>query len=139
MKLSSCIIAIGIICLAGLAHANQCHRLEFLLQMQEHSICEVTCSKGKPSSIGSRDFYVDQDNTQGPSCKVSLCRVIDNGPYAPSTLIHVSKIHIQQNVCILKAGNIHVSLIDGKQPVYTAKEGNFSHSRSGEISVTGFQ
>jgi hypothetical protein len=137
MRLATIISILVILASSTSAYANDCHFLDLYAFIKDYRIGDVFCSKGKLMGKATNDLFVQQIGGEGPSCDVTF---IQNSaaPFG-NNWVEVSKIHIQQNLCALKAGNIHVSHLSGKVPTYTTKEGSFSHSRSGNITITGFK
>ncbi len=130
MRLATIITILVILASSVLAHADdQCHLLQLSLSAGDSQIGSVKCSKGKIHSREPFFFLVEQSGGKGPSCDMTFVQ------YG----FEVSKIHIQQNLCALKAGDIHVSHLSGRVPIVTIEEGSFSRNRRGAISITGFR
>ena len=129
-----------LLCICGFAnpaHAFSCHDLEFQLAIPGgFFIKEVTCSKGTITSKSDEFLTVKQSGGHGPSCDVVIYAQAHDIDHS---IIHMSTLHIQQNLCVLKAGNIHVSLVSGRLANYSTREGSFINSLPGYIKVTGWQ
>lgn len=131
MRLATIITIVVILASSVSAHAmrNGCHYLDLYVYIDGHQIGRVQCSKGKVYHHDLNLLIVEQFDVKGPSCDVGIAQ---NG-------FEVSKIHIQQNLCALKAGDIHVSHLSGKVPTVRIEKGSFSKGRRGAIAITGFR
>ena len=92
---------------------------------------DASCLHGDPlEAVTPTLAILTPEGFYGPDCRLGF---INQSTGAQAL------VDFQQNYCLLKAGEITVTPIDGPAPQYTVNEGSYIQANGGTVTITDFQ